>query len=133
MRAQAPLGEPGGCNGRSHPFPPAVPDDGKALHVQVRNLPRLAPHQGETTRPRTRHIGEFQLQTKLMSLLESLSNVAVGMVVSLFGQVIVSHWYNLPLSFAQNINIVLFFTVLSVIRSYVIRRWYDRRITTWKN
>lgn len=68
-----------------------------------------------------------------MSLLESLSNVAVGMVVSLFGQIIVSHWYDLPLSFGQNINIVLFFTVLSVIRSYAIRRWYDRRITTWKN
>ena len=59
-----------------------------------------------------------------MSLIESLTNVAIGMVVSFFGQIVVSHWYNLPLSFGQNINIVLFFTVLSVIRSYAIRRFF---------
>ena len=73
------------------------------------------------------------MQSRLASLIESLTNVAIGMVISLFGQIIVSHWYDLPLSFGQNINIVLFFTVLSVIRSYAIRRWYNRRITTWKN
>ena len=69
-----------------------------------------------------------------MSLLESLSNVGVGMVVSLFGQVIVSHWYNLPLTFGQNINIVLFFTVLSVVRSYALRRYFNgvRRVA-WKH
>ena len=67
-------------------------------------------------------------QSRLMSLLESLSNVAIGMVVSFFGQIVVSHWYNLPLNVAQNMQIVLFFTVLSVARSYCIRRWYNRRI-----
>ena len=68
------------------------------------------------------------MQSRLASLIESLTNVAIGMVVSFFGQIVVSHWYNLPLSFGQNMQIVLFFTVLSVLRSYVIRRWYNRRI-----
>ena len=68
------------------------------------------------------------MQSRLMSLIESLTNVAIGMVVSFFGQIVVSHWYNLPLNFAQNMQIVLFFTVLSVARSYCIRRWYNRRI-----
>ena len=63
-----------------------------------------------------------------MSLIESLTNVAIGMVVSFFGQIVVSHWYNLPLNVTQNMQIVLFFTVLSVLRSYVIRRWYYRSI-----
>ena len=63
-----------------------------------------------------------------MSLIESLTNVAIGMVVSFFGQIVVSHWYNLPLNFAQNMQIVLFFTVLSVARSYCIRRWYNRKV-----
>ena len=63
-----------------------------------------------------------------MSLIESLTNVAIGMVVSFFGQIAVSHWYNLPLNVAQNMQIVLFFTVLSVLRSYCVRRWYNRRI-----
>ena len=68
------------------------------------------------------------MQSRLASLIESLTNVAIGMVVSLFGQIVVSHWYNLPLNVTQNMQIVLFFTVLSVLRSYVIRRWYNRRI-----
>lgn len=68
------------------------------------------------------------MQSRVMSLVEALTNVAIGMVVSLVGQIVVSHWYNLPLNLAQNMQIVLFFTVLSVLRSYCIRRWYNRRI-----
>ena len=68
------------------------------------------------------------MQSRLASLIESLTNVAIGMVVSFFGQIVVSHWYDLPLNVAQNMQIVMFFTVLSVLRSYGIRRWYNRRI-----
>ena len=68
------------------------------------------------------------MQSRLASLIESLTNVAIGMVVSFFGQIVVSHWYNLPLNFAQNMQIVLFFTVLSVLRSFVVRRWYNRKV-----
>ena len=68
------------------------------------------------------------MQSRLASFIEALTNVAIGMVVSFFGQIMVSHWYNLPLNLAQNVQIVLFFTVLSVARSYCIRRWYNRRI-----
>ena len=68
------------------------------------------------------------MQSRLASLIEALTNVAIGMVVSFFGQIVVSRWYNLPLNVAQNMQIVLFFTVLSVARSYVVRRWYNRRI-----
>ena len=68
------------------------------------------------------------MQSRLASLVESLTNVAIGMVVSFFGQIVVSHWYNLPLNVTQNMQIVLFFTVLSVARSYVLRRVFNRRI-----
>ena len=64
------------------------------------------------------------MQSRLMSLIESLTNVAIGMVVSFFGQIVVSHWYNLPLNVTQNMQIVLFFTVLSVARSFAIRRLF---------
>ena len=68
------------------------------------------------------------MQSRLMSLIESLTNVAIGMVVSFFGQIVVSHWYNLPLNLAQNMQIVMFFTVLSVLSSYFVRRWYNRKV-----
>ena len=71
------------------------------------------------------------MQSRLASLIESLTNVAIGFLISLVGQVVVSHWYNLPLNVAQNMQIVLFFTVLSVIRSYMLRRLFNgmRRAT----
>ena len=68
------------------------------------------------------------MQSRLASFIEALTNVGIGMVVSFFGQIVVSHWYNLPLNLAQNVQIVLFFTVLSVLRSYVLRRVFNRRI-----
>ena len=68
------------------------------------------------------------MQSRLASFIEALTNVAIGFLISLVGQVVVSHWYNLPLNLAQNVQIVLFFTVLSVGRSYFVRRWYNRRI-----
>ena len=68
------------------------------------------------------------MQSRLASFIEALTNVAIGMVVSFFGQIVVSHWYNLPLNVTQNMQIVLFFTVLSVARSYVLRRVFNRRI-----
>ena len=68
------------------------------------------------------------MQSRLASFVEALTNVAIGFLISLVGQVVVSHWYNLPLNLAQNVQIVLFFTVLSVGRSYFVRRWYERRI-----
>ena len=68
------------------------------------------------------------MQSRLASFVEALTNVAIGFLISLVGQVVVSHWYNLPLNFAQNMQIVLFFTVLSIGRSYFVRRWYNRRI-----
>lgn len=68
------------------------------------------------------------MQSRLASFIEALTNVAIGMVVSFFGQIVVSHWYNLPLNVTQNMQIVLFFTVLSVARSYCIRRWYNRKV-----
>lgn len=67
------------------------------------------------------------MQTRLMSVIESSTSTAIGLVVSVIGQIVVSWWYALPLNFAQNMNIVLFFTVLSVIRQYVVRRYFNKR------
>ena len=71
------------------------------------------------------------MQTRLSSFLESMTNVGIGMIFALVGQVIVSWWYDLPLSIGQNMKIVLFFTVLSVIRTYAVRRWFNRRSVKW--
>jgi len=65
-------------------------------------------------------------QSRLMSLVESLVNMAVGFVISMSIQQVLFIWLwgiNLPL--AVNFYIVTIFTIASIIRSFVIRRIFE--------
>lgn len=66
------------------------------------------------------------MQTKLGSLIEALAGTAVGMLIS----VIVSHYlyplYGWTPSLAVNFEITAIFTVVSIIRGYVLRRIFTR-------
>lgn len=68
-------------------------------------------------------------QTKLESLLESLVNTASGFVVSLlvWSWIVVPVW-KIPVSMGQNLAITALFTVVSVIRSYIWRRFFNAAI-----
>ncbi len=66
------------------------------------------------------------MQTRLMSLVETLTNIAVGLVISLISQLVIFGAYGIELSFHQNVEIVLWFTAISIVRSYVIRRVFNR-------
>ena len=68
-------------------------------------------------------------QSKVMSLVESLTNVAVGILVSLASQLVIFKAYDIRIAFADNVMITLWFTVISVVRSYGIRRFFTRRRT----
>ncbi len=64
-------------------------------------------------------------QTKLESLLESAVNILIGYGVALASQLVIlpAHGINLPLT--TNLIIGFWFTLVSLIRSYVIRRWFN--------
>lgn len=64
------------------------------------------------------------MQLKRHSLLESFVNVAVGYGVALLSQILVFPIFNIQVSFEQNIYIGLIFTVISIIRSYLLRRCF---------
>lgn len=66
------------------------------------------------------------MQTRLMSLVETLTNIAVGLVISLISQLVIFGAYGIELSFGQNMQIVLWFTAISIVRSYAIRRIFCR-------
>lgn len=65
-------------------------------------------------------------QTKRMSLLESLTNIAIGYCIMLCGQLVIFPVVGLDVTWGQNLQIGGLFTVLSVGRIYVIRRWFNR-------
>lgn len=69
----------------------------------------------------------MSMQTKAHSLIESLTNVAIGYVVALTSQLAIFPMFGIHVPFTDNILIGLWFTVISVVRSYVLRRWFTKR------
>ncbi len=67
-------------------------------------------------------------QSKLGSLYESAINIAIGAVVALLSQLIVFPMFGIDVPLSANIGIMMWFTLISVIRSYVIRRWFNDRL-----
>ena len=59
-----------------------------------------------------------------MSLIESLSNVVVGLLVSLASQLVIFKMYGIHISLGDNIKITLWFTLISIVRSYALRRFF---------
>jgi hypothetical protein len=60
-----------------------------------------------------------------MSMIEVATNIAIGLVVSFISQIAVFKLYDIHISVTQNVEITIWFTVISIIRSYLIRRWFN--------
>jgi uncharacterized protein (DUF2062 family) len=61
-----------------------------------------------------------------MSLVESLANVAVGYGLAVITQMLVFPLFGLHTTMAENLTIGVIFTVVSIARSYVLRRIFER-------
>lgn len=64
-------------------------------------------------------------QTRLESLLEAWVNVAIGFGINFTANMIVLPWFGFPVSSHQALGIGFAYTVISVARSYVVRRWFN--------
>lgn len=67
-------------------------------------------------------------QTKLGSLIESLMNIAIGYVVAILSQLVIFPLFGIHVPLSTNLLIGVWFTVVSLVRSYVIRRWFNARL-----
>lgn len=64
-------------------------------------------------------------QSRLMSLVESLVNVLVGYGVAVATQMVVFPIFGLAVTVTENLLIGLIFTVVSIVRSYALRRGFE--------
>ena len=64
-------------------------------------------------------------QSRGMSLLESLTNVMVGYGIAVVTQIVVFPWFGLHPSLSDDLVIGAIFTVVSIIRSYSLRRLFE--------
>jgi len=66
-------------------------------------------------------------QSKKHSAYESIMNIVIGMFIALGAQLIIFPTLGIAVTLDQNIIIMLFFTVISFCRSYLIRRFWNWR------
>lgn len=68
------------------------------------------------------------MQTRFSSFVESCYNVAIGYFIALASQMIIFPLYGIHVPLSQNIQIGLYFTLVSIIRSYFLRRWFNLKL-----
>ncbi len=66
------------------------------------------------------------MQTKKQSFTEALSNTAVGFIISYISTFLIFPLVGFESSPSNNLIITIYFTIISIIRSYVIRRWFNK-------
>lgn len=64
-------------------------------------------------------------QTRFASFIESCLNVLIGFGVALLSQLLVFPLFGIHIPLSQNLAIGLIFTVISIIRSYWVRRLFN--------
>ncbi|MCP4700495.1 MAG: hypothetical protein GY862_27135 [Gammaproteobacteria bacterium] len=67
-------------------------------------------------------------QTRLGSLIEAIINTLIGFVVSFIAWPIAAALTGIDYSTGQHWAVVAFFTVISAMRGYVVRRWFNARL-----
>lgn len=64
-------------------------------------------------------------QSRAMSLVEAIANVAVGYSVAVATQILIFPIFGLHTTLAQNLRMGAVFTVVSIARSFVLRRLFE--------
>jgi hypothetical protein len=64
-------------------------------------------------------------QSRAMSLVESVANVVVGYGVAVVTQILIFPIFGLHTTLAQNLQMGLIFTGVSIFRSFIFRRLFE--------
>ncbi len=67
-------------------------------------------------------------QTRLGSFIEAWINVFIGFWINYAANLLIFPFFGFHISLLNNLYMGLAYTVISVARSYIIRRWFNARI-----
>ena len=65
-------------------------------------------------------------QSRLVSLLEAMANVAVGYILAITTQIVVFPWFGLEVTLGEHLAIGSVFVAVSLARGYLLRRLFER-------
>lgn len=66
-------------------------------------------------------------QTKTNSILESLSNTGIGLLTTLIFSPIIYSMVGMSYTYSQLGWVTVLFTALSIVRGYIIRRFFNKK------
>jgi hypothetical protein len=64
-------------------------------------------------------------QTKLQSAVETIVSTVVGFFVAICSQLLIFPFFGIHIELHQNFTMAAFFTAVSVLRGYIIRRYFN--------
>lgn len=67
-------------------------------------------------------------QTRLGSFIEVLFNITIGFAINWVANILILPLYGFQITGGQAFSMGLLFTAISVVRSYIIRRWFNARL-----
>ena len=67
------------------------------------------------------------MQTKKQSLIESLTSTTIGIIIGIVLNLTILPIFGYPVSLSDSLWISVIFTIVSIIRSYIIRRWFNSK------
>lgn len=66
-------------------------------------------------------------QSKRDSLCEAVTSTAIGLVIASLATQAICWAYNIPMTWESNFILTFWMTVVSILRSYFVRRLFNRR------
>ena len=67
------------------------------------------------------------MQSKRQSLIESFTNIFIGWVISVISSAIIFPLLGVDLPLEANLKASAFFTVISIVRTYFVRRYFNHQ------
>ncbi len=67
-------------------------------------------------------------QTRRGSLIEATVSTAVGLVISLIATMKLLPLVGIESTMSQNVQLTVYFTAVSIARSYLLRRYFNARL-----
>ena len=67
------------------------------------------------------------MQSKLDSLIEAVLSTFLGFVISFISQLVFFPIVGIEVTLAQNFILTVLFTLVSIIRTYIVRRYFNKK------
>lgn len=68
------------------------------------------------------------MQSRLSSFIESNINVVIKYPIAIMSQVVIFPLFNIHIPISDNLLIGAYFTFISIIVSYIIRRYFNKKL-----